>query len=123
MQVFSQHNIPFSRLITSAESLIMAKPKDQQAAIPTTQEASTSDEEEGRSDVASSPPSGQVVLVTDLATTYPGISIGEKVDQLIQQEKVVMINRSWCLFSIDAIDFLVQLGVHVQSLEVDHHPQ
>jgi glutaredoxin len=34
-----------------------------------------------------------------------------------------MINRSWCLFSIDALDFLVQFGVDVYSLELDNHPQ
>jgi len=108
----------------------MTKPEDQQAATTanTTQDPSTSDEEEqGRSsdDASSSAPSGQVILVADdLLATYPGSSIGEKVDNLIQQEKVVMINRSWCLFSIDAMDFLVvQLGVTVHSLEVDHHPQ
>ncbi|KAL3913695.1 MAG: hypothetical protein SGARI_000526, partial [Bacillariaceae sp.] len=35
-----------------------------------------------------------------------------------------MFNRSWCLFSVDAMDFMVgQLQVSVYSLEIDTHPQ
>jgi glutaredoxin len=65
---------------------------------------------------------GKVTVVTDL-DAYEGLSYAEKVDSFVQKHPVVMVNRSWCLFSTDALEFLVQLGVTVYSLEVDKHPQ
>eukprot|EP00980_Cylindrotheca_fusiformis_P030346 scaffold24671_cov108-Cylindrotheca_fusiformis.AAC.1 len=38
---------------------------------------------------------------------YKGNTLPEKLDCLIETHAVVMINRSWCLFSIDAQSFLV----------------
>lgn len=88
-----------------------------------TMDTSCDEQEEGRYG-AVTPPSeaGRVTVVTDL-DPYEGLSVGEKVDDLIRKNEVVIINRSWCLFSIDAIDFLVQMGIHVHSLETDQHPQ
>lgn len=63
---------------------------------------------------------GRVTLVTSLHG-YDGTSTEEKIDNMITRHDVVMINRSWCLFSIDATDFLVQMGANVHSFEVDNH--
>jgi len=55
---------------------------------------------------------------------YEGSTLEDKVDTFIRSHPVVMINRTWCLFSVDAINFLVvQLNVPVHSIEVDVHPQ
>jgi hypothetical protein len=83
---------------------------------PQQQETSQRDVEEGTSPMACA------TVVNDLSN-YEGISLNEKVDSFIKKHAVVMINRSWCLFSIDALDFLVQFGVDVYSLELDNHPQ
>mmetsp|Transcript_42737 Transcript_42737/g.103372 ORF Transcript_42737/g.103372 Transcript_42737/m.103372 type:complete len:375 (+) Transcript_42737:126-1250(+) len=65
----------------------------------------------------------EVHVVTDI-DAYEGSTLGEKIDTLIASHPVVMINRTWCLFSVDAINFLVvQLNVPVHSIEVDVHPQ
>ena len=114
-------NNVLQKFFHSATVKTMAKTKKVKAAArPRPQQG---DEEEGlETDTPSSSTQGQVTLVTDL-TDYEGISVNEKVDSLIKSHGVVMINRSWCLFSIDAIDFLLQLGVDVYSLEVDNHPQ
>ena len=80
------------------------------------------DEEAAAASAAAPPREGRVTLVTDLSG-YDGISLNEKVDAFTRQHGVVMVNRSWCLFSVDAMDFLVQMGVHVHTLEVDTHPQ
>jgi hypothetical protein len=43
----------------------------------------------------------------------------KKVDSLINTESVVMFEKSWCLFSKDAKEFLVgQLGVSIHLLSV-----
>ena len=66
---------------------------------------------------------GTVTIVTDLET-YEGKTLEEKLDTFVAAHPVVMINRSWCLFSVDAIAFLTkQLGVSIHSLEIDVHPQ
>lgn len=65
---------------------------------------------------------GRVILISDLSS-YSGISVNEKVLAVIAKHEIVMIDRSWCLFSLDAQDFLLQLGLTVFSLEVDKHPQ
>lgn len=41
---------------------------------------------------------GTVHTITDLEG-YPGESIAEKVDAAIEEHPVLMIDRSWCLFS------------------------
>ncbi|CAJ1952180.1 unnamed protein product [Cylindrotheca closterium] len=65
----------------------------------------------------------EVHVITDI-DAYNGSTLGEKIDAMIASHPVVMINRTWCLFSVDAIDFLVQqLNVPVHSVEVDVHPQ
>lgn len=98
----------------------MAKSKKEKSTT-TQPQSQLGDEEQGHGNSTAGRTQGQVTLVTDLSN-YEGISINEKVDSVIQTHSVVMINRSWCLFSIDAIDFLGQLGVDVYSLEVDNHP-
>ncbi|CAJ1952182.1 unnamed protein product [Cylindrotheca closterium] len=56
--------------------------------------------------------------------TYKGSTLEEKLDTLIQSHPVVMINRTWCLFSVDAQNFLIQqMNASVHSIEVDLHPQ
>ena len=96
--------------------------KDKVAARPPSQQLQGDEEVGHGTSTTDRTTQGQVTLVTDL-TEYEGISVNEKVDSMIKRHGVVMINRSWCLFSIDAIDFLLQLGVDVYSLEVDNHPQ
>jgi len=67
------------------------------------------------------PEPGFVTTVNDLRD-YPGEDIYEKLDSFIKEHPVALVNRSWCIFSIDAIDFLSRMGVNVHSLEVDNHP-
>jgi glutaredoxin 3 len=65
----------------------------------------------------------EVIGITDL-DVYKGETLGEKIDSLVQTHPVVMITRSWCLFSVDALNFLVmEMGVSVHCVEVDEHPQ
>jgi glutaredoxin len=65
----------------------------------------------------------KVNVVKDL-NIFEGAVLEEKIDSLIDAYPVVMFNRTWCLFSVDAQDFLVrQVGVPVHSVEVDKHPQ
>jgi glutaredoxin 3 len=65
----------------------------------------------------------KAIAITDL-DVYKGESLGEKIDSLIQTHPVVMFTRTWCLFSVDALNFLVkQMGVSVHCVEVDEHPQ
>jgi glutaredoxin 3 len=64
---------------------------------------------------------GNVIIDLDV---YEGETLGEKIDSLVQTHPVVMFTRTWCLFSVDALNFLVmQMGVSVHFLEVDEHPQ
>lgn len=60
-------------------------------------------------------------VVTDL-DEFEGVILEDKIDTLIDTYPVVMFNRTWCLFSVDAINFLLGLGVSVHSVEVDVHP-
>ena len=65
----------------------------------------------------------KVNVVRDL-TRYDGNTLEEQIDSLIKKEPVVMFNRTWCLFSVDAQNFLVmQMNVSVHSVEVDKHSQ
>jgi glutaredoxin 3 len=64
-----------------------------------------------------------VNVVNDLSR-FEGLVLEDKVDSLIDAYPVVMFSRTWCLFCVDAQDFLVrQVGVPVHSVEVDKHPQ
>ena len=64
-----------------------------------------------------------VTVLTDL-DCYKGDTLGEKVDSLIKAHPVVMFNKTWCLFSVDAQQFLLhQMKVSIHSVEVDVHPQ
>mmetsp|Transcript_45721 Transcript_45721/g.110786 ORF Transcript_45721/g.110786 Transcript_45721/m.110786 type:complete len:421 (+) Transcript_45721:47-1309(+) len=55
---------------------------------------------------------------------YEGSTLEDKVDTFIRSHPVVMINRTWCLFSVDAQNFLLQqIQVPVHSIEVDVHPK
>lgn len=67
------------------------------------------------------PTPGDVTMIESLQE-YNGQNIYEKVDSMIKAHQVVLVNRSWCLFSIDAVDFLSRMGVSVHSFEVDNHP-
>lgn len=65
----------------------------------------------------------KVNIVTDF-DIYQGDTLEEKIDSFIESHPVVMFNRTWCLFSVDAQNFLVlQMNVTVHSVEVDMHPQ
>jgi glutaredoxin len=65
----------------------------------------------------------KVNIVKDLSI-FEGAVLEDKVDSLIDAYPVVMFNRTWCLFSVDAQDFLVrQVGVSVHSVEVNKHPR
>jgi glutaredoxin len=64
-----------------------------------------------------------VTVVVDLSG-YRGETLQEKIDDFIQVHPVAMFNRTWCLFSVDAQDFLIHdMHVSVHSIEVDIHPQ
>lgn len=61
-------------------------------------------------------------IISDL-DVYEGLTLGEKIDSLIKAHPVVIFSRTWCLFSVDAQNFLVlQMGVSVHTVEVDIHP-
>jgi glutaredoxin 3 len=58
--------------------------------------------------------------VIDVMEHCPAQSLEESVDMLIRTSKVVVFEKSWCLFSIDSKDFLLnQLGVSFISIPVD----
>lgn len=87
---------------------------------------STHHDVESQSNPQSSPPAEvkecTVTVITDLEC-YKGNTLGEKVDSLIQAHPVVMFNKTWCLFSLDAQQFLLhQMKVSIHSIEVDIHP-
>eukprot|EP00529_Nitzschia_sp_RCC80_P020827 CAMPEP_0113472688 /NCGR_PEP_ID=MMETSP0014_2-20120614/17646_1 /TAXON_ID=2857 /ORGANISM="Nitzschia sp." /LENGTH=410 /DNA_ID=CAMNT_0000365409 /DNA_START=60 /DNA_END=1292 /DNA_ORIENTATION=- /assembly_acc=CAM_ASM_000159 len=66
--------------------------------------------------------SDRAVMVNDLSA-YGGTTLEEQIENFIHGENVVMFNKSWCLFSIDAMSFLTdQLGVQVHSFLLDKHP-
>jgi glutaredoxin-related protein len=78
---------------------------------------------ETRDDVEAPILKARAIPVTDLGA-YGGETLPEKIESLINEHPVVMFNRSWCLFSVDAMNFLVeQHNVSVHSLEIDTHPQ
>ena len=61
-------------------------------------------------------------MVNDLSS-YGGTTLEDQIENFIHSENVVLFNKSWCLFSIDAMSFLTeQLGVQVHSLLIDKHP-
>jgi len=63
-----------------------------------------------------------VVTVVEDLDVYEGATLEDRIDTFIGSHNVVMINRTWCLFSVDAQEFLCeQLNVDVFSLEVDRH--
>lgn len=65
----------------------------------------------------------EVSVITEI-DAYAGSTLEEKIEAMIASHPVVMFNRTWCLFSVDAINFLVkQLNVPVHSVEVDVHSQ
>ncbi|CAB9506706.1 Glutaredoxin [Seminavis robusta] len=67
------------------------------------------------------PEPGEVITISSLQD-YNGGNVYQKLDSFIAQHDCVMVNRSWCLFSIDALDFMTRMGVDVYSIEVDNHP-
>lgn len=81
-----------------------------------------SGEEEEPETNADEMPTPGVVTVVESLQAYEGANIYEKVDALIAAHPVVLFNRSWCLFSIDAVDFLMRMGVSLQSFELDNQP-
>lgn len=65
----------------------------------------------------------KVTVVTDLSV-YNGETLGEQVNSFITSHPVVMFQKTWCLFSIDAQQFLTeQMRVSVHVIELDVHPQ
>ena len=65
---------------------------------------------------------GEVILV-ETTDGYKGDSFEEKIESFLGAHHIVMINRTWCIFSINPIDFLVRMGATVHSLEVDTVPE
>ena len=64
-----------------------------------------------------------LTVVTDLSV-YVGETLEAQVDSFIAAHPVVMFNKSWCLFSIDAQNFLLHdMKVSLHVIEVDSHPQ
>ena len=61
------------------------------------------------------PTQGEVTVVTSLKD-YEGENQYEKLDSFLAAHPVSMVNRSWCLFSIDAMDFLSRMGVSISTL-------
>jgi hypothetical protein len=66
------------------------------------------------------PTPGKVTVIESLQG-YEGDNLYEKLDAFIKAHEIAMVNRSWCLFSIDAVDFLSRMGIAVHSFEVDNH--
>jgi glutaredoxin 3 len=74
---------------------------------------------DGGSDTSGTANSAAVVVLSNVES-FTGSSVTEKVEDCIQNSSVVVISKSWCPFSKDAIQFLSeQLGVHVKVLHVD----
>ena len=90
----------------------------------TSKQSSTSDIESGAPKEQAPPKRnrGNLITISDLSS-YKGDTLEEQAESFVKAHPISMINRSWCLFSIDAIDFLLQLGVDVHSLELDKHHQ
>ena len=64
-----------------------------------------------------------LTVVTDLSV-YVGETLEAQVDSFISAHPVVMFTKSWCLFSIDAQNFLLHdMKVSLHVIEVDSHPQ
>lgn len=64
------------------------------------------------------------VTVVGSLEAYKGRTLEEKVDSFIADHPVVMFNKTWCLFSVDAQQFLIeQMKVSIHCIEVDIHPQ
>lgn len=64
----------------------------------------------------------KVTVVTDLSV-YSGQTLEEQVDSFIAAHAVVMFQKTWCLFSIDAQLFMTeQMRVSVHAIELDMHP-
>lgn len=94
--------------------------EDQKSDLPT---HVTRTENEGSTTKRGLDAQAQVYVVSDL-DKFEGAKLEDKIDTLIDSYPVVMFNRTWCVFSLDAQNFLVgQMGVPVHSMEVDKHPQ
>ena len=64
-----------------------------------------------------------VAVVSDLSQ-YSGDSLEDKVESFFQQHPVAIISKTWCPFSNDVKDLLVnQIGVEVHTIEVNAHPE
>jgi len=58
--------------------------------------------------------------ILDVQDSFPAGSLEESIDALITTERVVMFEKTWCLFSRDAKEFLrCQLGVSLTTVPVD----
>jgi glutaredoxin 3 len=56
----------------------------------------------------------------DVPKDYPAETLEQSIDLMIHTSKVVIFEKSWCLFSMDAKDFLLQqLGVSFVSIPID----
>ncbi len=63
-----------------------------------------------------------VTVVTDLSV-YQGQTLEERIDSFINEHDVVMFQKTWCLFSVDAQQFLIeQMRVSIHAIELDMHP-
>lgn len=64
-----------------------------------------------------------VIVIEDLSD-YPGTTIEEKVDSVIEQHPVVVFSKTWCPFCLDVKDLLSSvIGVQVYAIECNTHPE
>lgn len=67
---------------------------------------------------------GTSITVVDDLEKYYGSTLEFKVDSFIASHPVVMFTKTWCLFSLDAQQFLLkEVKVSIHVIEIDRHPQ
>ena len=63
---------------------------------------------------------GVETTIMNVKTKYPGKTLEQAVDSLIDTSAVIMFGKTWCLFSRDARDFLLhQIGVSMTFVPLD----
>lgn len=63
----------------------------------------------------------EIIIGEDLSA-YSGISVGEKMDKMIKQHLVVMVEKTWCPYCVEAKKLmLTKICVDVHVIQVDKH--
>ncbi|KAL9542234.1 hypothetical protein PS6_009895, partial [Mucor atramentarius] len=57
-----------------------------------------------------------------MASSSKGMSVAEKIDDLIKQNKVMVFSKSYCPYCLDAKDLLSELNIPYKALELDQDP-